>query len=227
MKSKEFISHIFSAVMVMIMLLIVAILVRWEFFAPDHPRQALTQRVHTRQIKNWHELELTGYRIGPAKAPVQIVEFFDYECPFCKASEPAIKAIRKKYSEKVTVVYEDFPLTSIHPYAFKASIAAECARKQDMFMAYHDSLFASQRRLGRFSYTRLAARVGVADTAAFHRCVQNVETKGIIQSGKTLGDSLGINGTPAFLINDKLVVGELSTTGLNRLVKAAFAEVNE
>lgn len=213
----------FTGLLVVCALFVVGVIIQRQFFpAKPQPRQ-----LHTRQVKNWQQLKLTGQRTGPANAPVQIVEFFDYECPFCKASEPAIKAVRQKYPKKVSIVHEDFPLVKIHPFAFKASIAAECARKQNAFMAYHDALFANQSQLGSFSYTKLAARTGVADTTEFHRCVEDQKTAGIIKSNKTLGKKLNIRATPTFLINGTLVVGELSKQRLNGLVQSALAKAGE
>lgn len=194
MKPKQLLSFSFSGLLVVCMLVIVALFVRGELLESSTRPQSgalrpQTRLLQTRQIKNWQHLKLNGQRNGPADAPVQIVEFFDYECPFCKASEPAIKAVRRKYPKKVAIVHEDFPLTRIHPYAFEAAVAAECVRRQNpgLFIAYHDSLFANQARLGRFSYTRLAARIGVADTSEFHRCVEDQKTSGIIKSNKMLG----------------------------------------
>lgn len=225
MKSKELFSHTFSSVVIVVMLLIVAILVRWEFFSTDQQRPSQLLPTRTRQIKNWQDLKLTGYRSGPLNSQVQIVEFFDYECPFCKATQPAIKAVRKKYPKKVVVVHENFPLQQIHPYAFKAAIAAECVRRANpaKFMAYHDLLFANQLRLGSLSYVKLAKRVGITDTTTLHRCIKKQKTTAIIKSGQKLGNQLNISGIPALLINGTLETGAISTIQLDSLVQIALA----
>jgi protein-disulfide isomerase len=188
------------------------------------------QQARSRQVANWRKLKLPGQRNGPPNTPVQIVEFFDYECPFCKASEPALKAIRAKYSqEKVAIVYINDPLQQIHPYAFGASIAAECALRQapQAFMAYHDSLFARQKRLGHFSYTSLAAQTGIGDTTLFRQCIVQKKTAGILKAGKKLAGKLNIRGTPAFLVNGTLVIGEVSKQQLNGLVQDALAKAGK
>lgn len=160
------------------------LIVKNSFFTSTSPSARTAHRqVKKRQVSGWQQLVLNGQRSGPEGAPVQIVEFFDYECPFCKASEPALKAVRQKYPKKVAIIHENFPLTSIHPYAFKASIAAECARRQNpgKFMSYHNALFARQDQLGQFSYVQLAAQIGIADTASFHQCL---EAKKRLESSK-------------------------------------------
>lgn len=189
MKSKEIVTYSFSTLIIIFFLYIIAVLIHVQFFSSSSHKtnySPLTRAI--RRVQNWRQLPLTGYRAGPERAPVQIIEFFDYQCPFCKAAQPAIKAIRKKYPEDLTIIYEDLPLRS-HPYAYKAAIAAECARLQGAFMAYHDKLFASQKRLGRLSYTRLAAQAGVADTSAFRQCIvsrktaHTVDASGILATG--------------------------------------------
>jgi len=222
MKTKEIFSYVFSALMLVCMLFVVAIMVRWEFFSPSRDKQ---QRP-TRQVQHWRQLPLQGQRSGPKDAPVQIVGFFDYQCPFCKATQPAVKAVRQKYPKKVAVIHEDFPL-QMHLNAYGAAIAAECARRQHDFMAYHDSLFANQNRLGKLSYTKLAGRIGVPDTAAFHTCVASKKTAGIVKSGQALADTLNIHGIPTFIINGTLISGTLSRQRLNGLVQDALAKAGK
>jgi protein-disulfide isomerase len=228
MKLKDLLFLCFMGVLAVCALLFTGLMVKSRFF-----RAAAARSHHqpkTRRVKNWRKLKLAGQRSGPPDTPVQIVEFFDYECPYCKASEPALKAVRKKYAQaKVAIVYINDPLQQIHPYAFGASIAAECARRQapGAFMAYHDSLFARQKKLGHFSYTTLAQQVGLADTVAFHQCIKQKKTAGILKAGQQLAGKLNIRGTPAFLVNGTLVIGEVSTKQLVGLVKNALAKAGK
>lgn len=180
-----------------------------------------------RHIKGWKKLPLDGQRAGPADAPVRIVEFFDYECPYCKRSQPIVKALRRKYPQKVSVIHENFPLQQIHPYAYGAAIAAECARRQkpQVFMDYHDSLYARQKLLGAFSYVKLAAEVGISDTTVFRRCIKGKQTAGIIKDGIQLAGKLNVHGIPTFLINGTLVTGVLSEKQMAGLVQDALSKV--
>jgi protein-disulfide isomerase len=179
-------------------------------------------------VQHWRKLKLIGQRTGPSDAPAQIVEFFDYQCPFCKEAQPVIKTIRREYPQKVAVVHINFPL-QMHQYAFDAAIAAECARrlKPTIFMGYHDSLFANQARLGRISYTRMAARVGISDTTTFHQCIATKKTAGIIKSGEKLADSLNIHAIPTFLINDELITGALTKQQLDKLVQKELSKAGK
>lgn len=227
MRPKVFLSYLFSGLMVACMLVVVAVLVRWQFFNPV-PRIRSRQHLPTRQISNWQQLKLDGQHSGPTDAPVQIVEFFDYQCPFCKAAQPAVKAVRRRYPTKVTVIHENFPLPT-HQYAYKAAIVTECIRRSypAKFMTYHDSLFAHQRTLGHFSYMKLAAQIGITDTTGLHSCVEDQSTAGIIKTEEELAKKLDIVGIPTFIINGKLVTGVLSKRQLIDLVKDALAKAGK
>jgi len=133
MQTKDKIFLFFMGVMMLCSLVFTGLIVWNRFIAPHEPGKSAG--VKTRQVTNWKALTLQGERVGPVDAPVRIAEFFDYQCPL-----PAVKAIRKNYPQQVSVVYENDPL-SIHQYAIKAALAAECARRQGVFDAYHDSLF--------------------------------------------------------------------------------------
>jgi protein-disulfide isomerase len=122
MKPKDKISVTFTGVLVCCALVITGLIVKQEFFPPEPKPQV-------RQVENWQQLELRGTRTGPEAAPVQIIEFFDYQCPFCKQVQPSVQAVAEKYPDKVSVIYEHNPLGG-HEYAFEAAIAAECAGRQ-------------------------------------------------------------------------------------------------
>lgn len=200
-------------------LVITGLVIRQQFFPPE-PEPAITY------IENWQEFELAGYRSGTTDAPVQIVEFFDYQCPFCKSVQPAVAAVKKKFGKKVSVVHEHFPLSG-HEYAFEAAVAAECAREQNKFKAYHKLLFANQERLGQLSYQNLAKEAGVASLSAFTRCIENQATGGRVVAGLNLAKKLEISAIPAFVINGKLVTGALSEQRLESLVEEELAQAGK
>jgi protein-disulfide isomerase len=93
-------------------------------------------------------------------------------------------------------------------------------------MAYHDALFTRQNRPGHFSFAKLASHVGISDTTTFNRCMTKKKTAGILKAGKNLARKLDIHGTPAFLVNSTLVIGEVSKQQLNGLVQDALTKVN-
>ncbi len=219
MKKKEALNLLFNGILVFCALIITALVVRQQFFPPEpQPR--------VRHIENWQQLQLTGYHSGPVNAPVQIIEFFDYQCPFCKSIQPAVATVKRKFGNKVSVVHEHFPLNG-HTYAFGAAVAVECARNQGKFEVYHKLLFANQDQLGRLSYKDLAKQVGVANLTAFNRCVKNEETGGRVVAGLNLAKKLDISAIPAFLIDGKLVAGALSDRQLSALVEEALAQAGK
>ena len=117
--------------------------------------------------------------------------------------------------------YEHYPLDK-HEVAFKASIAVECARRQGKFKIFHQLLFANQDRLDILQYERLAQKANIGDRASFLNCIKSRQTKSIVRSGRTLAGKLGIDGIPAFIINDKLVTGAISKQRLEGLVEEAL-----
>ncbi len=96
--------------------------------------------------------------LGPASAPVTIVEFSDFQCPFCQRAVPTLKQVRAKYGDKVRIVWKDFPLTQIHAQAFKAAEGSRCAGEQGKFWEFHDHLFANQQALQPEALKKYAER---------------------------------------------------------------------
>jgi protein-disulfide isomerase len=136
--------------------------------------------------------------------------------------------MRKKYPKKVAVVLINDPLQKNHRYAYRASIAAECVCRinPSIFMDYHDALFTRQNMPEHFSYSKLVSQVGLNNTTTFNRCIEQKKTVGILKAGKELARKLNIHGTPAFLVNSTLVIGEVSKQQLDGLVQGALAKVN-
>ncbi len=143
-------------------------------------------------------------RGGGASAPVLIISFSDYECPFCKRAEATVQQVMKAYGDKVRFVYRDFPLT-MHAHARPAAEAANCANAQGKFWEYHDKLFASQD-LGTEKLQTLATEVGL-DRKKFDECLAKEEFKPAIEKDIADGEAVGVNGTPAFFVNGRLLSG--------------------
>jgi protein-disulfide isomerase len=160
-----------------------------------------------RAVDGWPRLVSEGARMGDSAAPVQIVEFSDFQCPACGAMRATLAALREKYPDQVAVVYRHFPLQSIHPVARAAAIAAECARTQGKFAAYHDALFASQPELPRQPWTRLAQQAGIPDTARFAACLSSDAAAARVSADAAAGEAIGINATPTLIIDGQLDSG--------------------
>jgi protein-disulfide isomerase len=143
-------------------------------------------------------------RGGGANAPVTIISFSDYECPFCKRAESTVQQVLSTYGDKIRFVHRDFPL-SIHAHALPAAEAANCANAQGKFWPYHDKLFASQD-LGTEKLQALATEVGL-DRAKFDECLAKEQFKPAIDKDIADGGSVGVTGTPAFFINGRALSG--------------------
>jgi protein-disulfide isomerase len=148
----------------------------------------------------------TDPSIGNPAAPVTLVEFSDFQCPFCQRVAPTLKQVRATYGDKVRVVWKDFPLTQIHPQAFKAGEAAHCAADQGKYWEYHDRLFANQQTLQVDDLKAHAATLGL-DPAKFDACLDSSRYGDRVRSGVAQGNRLGVNSTPTIYINGRLVAG--------------------
>ncbi len=144
--------------------------------------------------------------LGNASAPVTLVEFSDFQCPFCARVMPTLKRVHEAYGDRVRIVWKDFPLTSIHPQAFKAAEAGQCAREQGKFWEYHDRLFANQQALEPELLKKYAVDSGL-DAAKFSACLDTAKYGDRVQEQMGVGTSLGVSSTPTVFINGRLVSG--------------------
>jgi protein-disulfide isomerase len=144
--------------------------------------------------------------LGPANAPVTLVEFSDFQCPFCQRVAPTLKELRSRYGDRIRIVWKDFPLTQIHPEAFDAAQAGLCAQEQGKFWDYHDRLFANQAALQRDALKKYAADTGM-DAATFSACLDSNKYQARVQASLDAGSRLGIGSTPTTYINGRAVTG--------------------
>lgn len=142
---------------------------------------------------------------GPAGAPIELVEFSDFQCPFCLRANPTVRQVLDTYGDRIRFVYRHYPLPS-HPNARPAAEAAECAAEQGKFWPYHDKLFASQSKLADADLKQDAAELGL-DTAKFDACVDSHKYRKQIEADVQAGQEAGVDGTPAFFINGRLISG--------------------
>jgi len=143
---------------------------------------------------------------GAADAPVTIVEFEDFQCPFCKKAQGTLEQVLLRYKDKVRVVHRDFPLQPLHPASQKAHEAARCAEEQGKFWEYRELLYKNTPAAGPEQLNDYASKVGV-DVAVFKQCLDSGKFKMLVQKDETEGDRLGVIGTPAFFINGRLLSG--------------------
>ncbi|HEX6750407.1 MAG TPA: DsbA family protein [Longimicrobium sp.] len=174
-----------------------------------------------RSIREWRDYAAHGHRRGAAGAPVTIVMFSDFQCPFCRATAGALDSLRGRYGSQLAVVYRHYPLPN-HPFALAAARASECAAAQGGFWPFHDALFARQDSIGVAAWSRYAAAARLPDTAAFARCVETPARRADFAADIGAGERLGIRGTPMLLVNGRLFQGALPLPALTREVEDAL-----
>jgi protein-disulfide isomerase len=162
--------------------------------------------------------------LGASTAPVTIVEFSDFHCPFCRKIQPVLDQVRAKYGDKIKLVFRDFPLDSLHPQARVAAEAARCATEQGKFWEFHDKLFKNDPDVSQATLGRFAREVGM-DVTAFEGCRTAGKYKDSIQASVVEGGKLGITGTPTFFINGRILVGAQPVDAFARIIDEELARV--
>jgi protein-disulfide isomerase len=142
---------------------------------------------------------------GPENAPVQIIEFSDFECPFCFRVTPTVASLLEAYGDRVRLVYRHYPLPN-HPNARPAAEAAACAHEQGKFWEYHDRLFANQQQLGAADLKKHAVELGL-DAGKFNACVDSRKYQKDVDADMDAAQALGVSGTPHFFINGRPLSG--------------------
>jgi protein-disulfide isomerase len=143
---------------------------------------------------------------GPKDAPVTIVEFSDFQCPFCSRVVPTLDRLKDSYGDKVRLVFRQFPLHSLHPDAQKAAEASLCAHDQDKFWEMHDAMFADQQGLGLDQLKAKAAELEL-DGEVFAECLESSRYADRVAADLEAGTNAGVSGTPAMFINGRFLSG--------------------
>ena len=142
---------------------------------------------------------------GPLNAPIKVVVYSDFECPFCSRVVPTLNALFKKYEGRIRIVFRDFPL-SFHENAQRASEASLCAHDQNKFWEFHDHLFANQDKLTEKDLIEHAQKLNL-DKAIFEACLKGGKHTERVKLNQSSGEAVGVNGTPAMFINGTLLSG--------------------
>lgn len=147
--------------------------------------------------------------IGPKDARVTVVEFLDFQCPFCKAVHPTLKQLMQEYRGKsVRFVFRHFPIISVHPQALPASNASLCAHEQGQFLAYYDLLYTRQDEISPAGFVNFARDAGLK-LQQFNTCLGERRYETQIKNDVRAGLELGIEGTPTWFVNNVRLVGAL------------------
>lgn len=179
--------------------------------APSQPVPGVTKDDHIR---------------GKDSAKVTLIEYSDFQCPYCSRHEETLKQIEAKYPNDVRLVYRHFPLSSLHPFAQKAAEASECANAQGKFWEMHDKLFAIAQTTAGLSIDAMknAAKELKLDTNKFNNCLDKGEMTAKVAKSYQDGMAAGVSGTPATFINGKILEGAVPLEQFEPMIKAAGAK---
>lgn len=161
---------------------------------------------------------------GPATAAVTLVEFSDYQCPFCSRVTPTLKRLRETYGERLRIVWKDFPLYDIHPLAQKAAEAAWCAGEQGKYWEFHDRLFVNQSTLGSEGLKQHATAVGL-EPKGFATCLESGRFADRVKEGAAMGRELGVDSTPTAFINGRRLTGAHPYEAFAEIIDEELARV--
>jgi protein-disulfide isomerase len=156
--------------------------------------------------------------VGPSDAPVTVVEFADYQCPYCRQEEPTVRRLREQFKDRVRVSYRDFPLP-MHQNAHKAAEASRCAGEQGAYWPYHDRLFSGSADDLADAGLKSMARQLKLDGSKFDKCLDSSAEAANVDKDFNFGKGLGITGTPTMYINGYTVSGAASFDTLSQLVE--------
>lgn len=198
---------------------VVAGVVLFRLTDPDDSSQG------SQGVSGWQQYADAGHRLGLETAAVTIVEFGDYQCPYCRESEAHLRAILSKYENDVSLVYRHFPLPG-HGAAYPAARAAECAGQQDRFWELHELFYSTHNWIEDTSeagMAGLAERAGVVSVEEFADCLAGGDIDELVDADVAAGRGLGIRGTPTFLVNGELHVDVLDSLRFEVL----FEELSE
>lgn len=209
-----------TLVLVACALVVTVAVVRKEFAAPagspisDEPRR----------IDGWQELMGAGIWLGSTDAAIVVIEFADFQCPFCAVAARSLREIRSRSGEEVAVLYRHFPLDGIHPHATDAAIAAECAAAQGVFEAFHDLLFAEQEAIGSTEWTDFGERAGASSISEFSACLDASWPSDRVAEDLRAAQRAGLQWTPSVIVNGMLLPGTPDLEMLETHVSRALEE---
>lgn len=197
--------------------------------------QARRMRAFVGQLRETHEVtnyleparievEAIGPAKGPDDAPITIVEFSDFECPFCYRINPTLDQVREVYGDQVRIVFRQFPLNAIHPHAQIAAEASLCADAQGRFWDMHDAIFERRGRVTRDDLLAIAGELGL-EMEPFEGCLSSGEFRERVEADELDGRRAGVTGTPALFINGRYLSGAQPFEVISRVIDDELARI--
>lgn len=215
--TRNFLSHLANGVLVVCAVVVTGAVVRRELFESTAPPSPAAPPV-ARKLVPGQDLAAGVRLLGRADAPVKLVAFSDFQCPFCATFHQALQRVRARHPDRLAVAYRHLPLDAIHPHARAAGLAAECAGEQGRFESYADLLFAQQDAIGTKAWNRFAAEAGVPDMAGFEACMVERRWAGRVDQDARMAAELKIDVTPTFIINGTMIPGTAPEADLERWI---------
>jgi protein-disulfide isomerase len=216
---KERIMDVAIGILTCTSLAVTGLLVHREFFSTSRSDHHLVSI----RDPNWRRYATGGIMIGNRAAPVTVVVFSDFQCPFCKQFSSSWEALHKKYPNDVRLVYHNFPLRNIHPYANDAALLAECANADGHFVEMERILFTAQDSIGAADWSWFARQAGMTSPDSAAKCVANQTFRQRIAEDEALGQMVPVEGTPTVFVNDRKLIGTPSYGVLDSLMRVGLS----
>lgn len=215
-RTQAVLQNLFTVVLVACALVVTVVVVRREFFPRNTPLPG-------RHVDGWDKL-LQGREpsLGGAGAPLRLVLFSDYQCPFCKDLEGKLSTLVARHPRQVSIIRYELPLTKIHAHAHTAAIAAKCAERQGVRHPFQAQLFGQDLDAIDGDWSRLASAARVGDITAFSDCVRQRRTAAAVDADMAVGHRLGIEGVPALIVDGALYSGTMEMKTLEGIVADAL-----
>jgi protein-disulfide isomerase len=176
-----------------------------------------------REVRRYDVPEDDDPVLGPEDAPITIIEFSDYECPYCRKWHLEVwPLLQEAYPDQIRLVYRDFPLTNIHPNATPAASAANCAREQGFFWEFNEKLFSMEYPLNPSGYQAYAQELAL-DMTAFNECLDSGRFNDEVMADFEYASNLGVSSTPTFFVNGIPVVGAQPFEAFSQLIDQELA----
>jgi protein-disulfide isomerase len=169
-------------------------------------------------VDGWQDALAAGVRLGSADAPIQVLEFADFQCPWCARFEATVQTIRDKYPDQVSFTFAHFPLPG-HSFAEPAARVAECARNQGRFETMRSLLFAQQQAFGLVPWTDFAKQAEIQDIEEFEACVNDTRSLERVDYARELAEKMDIRGTPTVIVNGWKLPVTPSSGDFDKIVK--------
>lgn len=192
-----------------------AVVVRREFW----PRPSVRLSAALTKVNDWKRYVRGEKVFGVDDAKVTIVEFSDFQCPFCRKFSESLQSVMRKHPNQIRLVYRNFPIVQLHPYARGAALAAECAAQPGAFERYHNVLFERQDSLRTEDWTGFAERANVPVLPLFSKCLSSGGALRLFAIDSLDADRFGVNSTPTVIINGWKFDGTPSEAAMDSLVR--------